>query len=241
MGVLLLHLVSCNVSTHIILIRRSREVCVGTVAFSTGISSIRSARTTPCSVFTHGHANWFMTVHCSFLRALSSSLLSQGLLFLPNGAEPGFKNLCLRSHVAYTIGCVSYSPTEIPTPHVRVLSTPNGSRALNPAATSLEGKSGVILGATMFCTNAADFGLVPICLDAAFLTGGTITSGVAGPESLRVCMMALSSSGICLGGGNPQSMLTTPALSEVSTLQTHLQFEPVPKHLLRPMASKKVQ
>ena len=115
-----------------------------------------------------------MTVRCSFLRALSSSLLPQGLLVLLNGAEAGFKNLCLRSHVADTSGCVSYSPTEVPTPHVRVLSTPNGSRALNPEATPLESKDGVILGATTLCTNAADFGLVPFCLDAAFLTGGTI-------------------------------------------------------------------
>ena len=71
----------------------------------------------------------------------------------------------------------------------------------------------------MYCTDAADFGLVSTCLDAAYLTGGTITNGVAGPDSLGVCMMALRSSGICSSGGKPQSTLTTPALSEVSTSQ----------------------
>ena len=171
-----------------------------------------------------------MAVRCWLMRALGSSFLPQGLLFLPNGAWPRLnKSVPPLPRVGYNWVCFIYSPTEVPHPDARVLSTANGSRGLRPAATPREGKGGVILGATMHCTRAANFGLVPICLDAADLIGGTSTSGVAGPESLRVCMVALSSSWICLGGTNPKSMLTTlalceapkaPALSKVSTSKT---------------------
>ena len=41
----------------------------------------------------------------------------------------------------------------------------------------------------MNCNRAANLALEPSCLDTAYLTGGTITNGVAGPDSLRVCMM----------------------------------------------------
>ena len=171
-----------------------------------------------------------MAVRCWLMRALGSSFLPQGLLFLPNGAWPHLnKSVPPLPRVGYNWVCFVFSPTEVPHPDARVLSTANGLRGLRPAATPREGKGGVILGVTMHCTRAANFGLVPISFDATDLIGGTSTSGVAGRESLRVCMVALSSSCMCSGGTHHQSMLTTPALSQapkapalskVSTSQT---------------------
>ena len=90
-GVLLLRLFSCDVRLYTTV----ASLCHFSRHSTTRFSSIRFPPTTPWSVFTHRHANWFMTW---FTRALRSSFLPQGLLSLPNGALPRFK-ICASTHM----------------------------------------------------------------------------------------------------------------------------------------------